>query len=68
MKPDRNKINIEMAKKKWNVPQLAKAYGVSGARMNIILNSKNLTSVCHKDDIHNLEKLPEIFNHLYSRF
>ena len=46
MKPDRNKMNIEMAKKKWNVPQLAKAYGVSRARMNVILNSQNLTSAC----------------------
>ena len=46
MKPDRNKINIEMAKKKWNVPQLARAYGVSGSRMNVILNSQNLTSAC----------------------
>ena len=46
MKPDRNKINIEMAKRKWNVPQLAVAYGVSRARMNIILNSQSLTPAC----------------------
>ena len=46
MKPDRRKISIEMAKRKWNVPQLAEAYGVSRARMNIILNSQNLTSAC----------------------
>ena len=46
MKPDRNKINIEMAKKKWNVSQLATAYGVSRARMNIILNSQQLTPTC----------------------
>lgn len=46
MKPDRNKINIEMAKKKWNVSLLATAYGVSRARMNIILNSQQLTPTC----------------------
>lgn len=46
MKADRNKIDIEMAKKKWSVPQLAKAYGVSRARMSVILNSQNLTPAC----------------------
>lgn len=46
MKPDRRKISIEMAKRKWNVLQLAEAYGVSRTRMNIILNSQNLTSAC----------------------
>lgn len=46
MKPDRNKINIEMAKKKWNISHLAAAYGVSRARMNIILNSQSLTPAC----------------------
>lgn len=46
MKLDRNRIDIAMAKRKWNVPQLAEAYGVSRARMNIILNSQNLTPAC----------------------
>lgn len=46
LKPDRNKINIEMAKRKWNVSKLAVAYGVSRARMNIILNSQSLTPAC----------------------
>lgn len=46
MKTDRCKIDIEMAKKKWSVPQLAKAYGVSRARMSVILNSQNLTPAC----------------------
>ena len=35
-----------MAKRKWNVPQLAEAYGVSRARMNIILKSQQLTPTC----------------------
>lgn len=47
MKSDRNKINIEMAKKKWNVPQLARAYGVSGSRMNVILKEE-LSSILHQ--------------------
>lgn len=46
MKTDRNKIDVAIARKKWTIPQLAKEYGVSRARMNIIINSQNLTPVC----------------------
>lgn len=43
---NRNKINIAMARKKMSVPTLAKIYGVSRTRMNVILNSKAVTPVC----------------------
>ncbi len=46
MKLNRDKINIQLAKKKWTVTDLAKAYGVSRSRMNIILNSQLVTPVC----------------------
>ena len=46
MKTDRNKIDVAIARKKWTIPQLAKEYGVSRARMNIIINSQNLTPAC----------------------
>ncbi len=46
MKLNRDKVNIAMARKKMNVTDLAKAYGVSRARMNVILNSQVLTPVC----------------------
>lgn len=46
MKLNRDKVNIEMARKKMTVVTLAKAYGVSRARMNVILNSQFVTPVC----------------------
>lgn len=46
MKLNRDKVNIAMARKKMTVVDLAKAYGVSRARMNVILNSQVLTPVC----------------------
>ena len=46
MKLNRDKVNIAMARKKMNATDLAKAYGVSRARMNVILNSQVLTPVC----------------------
>lgn len=46
MKISREKINIELARKKMTVAALAEAYGVSRARMNVILNSQVLTPVC----------------------
>ncbi len=46
MKVDKNKIDIAIARKKLTIPQLAKEYGVSRSRMNIIINSRNLTPVC----------------------
>ncbi len=41
----RNKINIQMAKNGLNVTKLAALYGVSRSRMNVIINSRNLTPV-----------------------
>ncbi len=46
MKLSRDKVNIAMARKMMTVTDLAKAYGVSRARMNVILNSQVLTPVC----------------------
>ncbi len=43
---DRDKVNIELARKKMTVTQLAEKYGVSRSRMNIILNSQSITPVC----------------------
>lgn len=46
MKISREKINIELARKKMTVAALAESYGVSRARMNVILNSQLVTPVC----------------------
>lgn len=46
MRLDRNKINLQLAKRKWTVVKLAEAYGVSRARMNVILNSQVITPIC----------------------
>ncbi len=46
MKLSREKVNIAMARKKMTVVDLANAYGVSRARMNVILNSQVVTPVC----------------------
>lgn len=43
---NRDRINIVLARKKMSVTTLAKVYGVSRARMNVILNSKVITPVC----------------------
>ena len=43
MKIDRGKLSIALARKTMNVTQLAKTYGVSRGRMNIILNSREIT-------------------------
>lgn len=45
MKLDRKKIDICRARKKMNVADLAKAYGVSRARMNVILNQREVSVV-----------------------
>lgn len=45
MKISREKINIEMARKKMTVKQLAEAYGVSRARINVILNQREVSIV-----------------------
>lgn len=46
MELNRSKLMLAMARAGINVTQLAKAYGVSRARMNIILNSRRITYVC----------------------
>lgn len=46
MNLSREKVNIVMARKKMTVTNLAEAYGVSRARMNVILNSRNISTVC----------------------
>ncbi|MCI8607129.1 MAG: helix-turn-helix transcriptional regulator [Hungatella sp.] len=39
----RNKINIAMTRKKMSYTAMAEIYGVSRARMNVILNSKKVS-------------------------
>ena len=46
MKLNRDKVNIAMARNKMSATDLAKAYGVSRARINVILNSQSLTPIC----------------------
>lgn len=45
MKISREKVNIEMARKKMSVKALADAYGVSRARINVILNQREVSVV-----------------------
>ena len=45
MELSREKINICMARKQMTVQQLANAYGVSRNRINIILNSRTVSTV-----------------------
>ena len=46
MRMSRKKVNIALARKQMTVTELAKVYGVSRARMNVILNSQVVTPVC----------------------
>ena len=46
MKLSSEKIEIARARKSMTVSQLADAYGVSRARMHIILNQREVTTVC----------------------
>lgn len=46
MRLNRSKVDVAMARKKMTVVQLAETYGVSRARMNVILNSQVVTPVC----------------------
>lgn len=46
MRMSRKKVNIALARKQMTVSELAEAYGVSRARMNVILNSQVVTPVC----------------------
>ncbi|MCM1175757.1 MAG: helix-turn-helix transcriptional regulator [Blautia sp.] len=45
MKISRDKINICMARKKMTVQALANAYGVSRARINVLLNQREVSTV-----------------------
>lgn len=45
MKLSREKIELHRAKKCCTITDLAQAYGVSRARMNIILNQREVTPV-----------------------
>ena len=45
MKLNRDKINICMARNKMTVQKLADAYGVSRARMNALLNQREVSIV-----------------------
>lgn len=45
MKISREKINIELVRKEMSVTALANAYGVSRARMNVILNNREVSTV-----------------------
>lgn len=45
MKISRDKVDIYRARKKKSVANLAKAYGVSRARMNVILNQREVSVV-----------------------
>ena len=42
---DRKKIDICLAMNKMSVTDLAKTYGVSRARINVILNQREVTSI-----------------------
>lgn len=46
MKISREKTNIAMARKKMGVKDLAEAYGVSRARINVILNQREVSVAC----------------------
>lgn len=41
---DRDKINLAMARKNYNISRLAETYGVSAQRMRIILNSRSVST------------------------
>ena len=45
MKISREKINLQMARKKMTVKQLAEAYGVSRARIHVILNQREISVI-----------------------
>lgn len=46
MKLNRIEVNVIMARKELTVAKLAKKYGVSRARMSVILNQREVTPVC----------------------
>ena len=46
MKVSKDKIDIARANRCMTITALAKAYGVSRARLNMILNQREVTVVC----------------------
>ena len=46
MKLSSEKVKIARVAKQMSVAQLAKVYGVSRARMNVILNQREITVLC----------------------
>ena len=46
MKINREKINLQMAKKQMTVATLANKYGVGRARMHVILKKEKVTPIC----------------------
>ena len=46
MELNRESVNLALARKQMSITQLAKEYGVSRARINVILNSRSITNVC----------------------
>lgn len=45
MKISRNKINLQLARKRWTIQRLADAYGVSRSRINVLLNQREVSTV-----------------------
>ena len=46
MRLNREKVDLAMARNCMTVTDLAENYGVSRARMNVILNSQKITPLC----------------------
>lgn len=46
MKLSREKTDIALARKRMTITELSKQYGVSRARMNVILNQQKVTPLC----------------------
>lgn len=46
MKLSRDKIDIALARNSLTITNLSERYGVSRARMNVILNMREVTPVC----------------------
>ena len=45
MKISRNKINLQLARKRWTIQRLADAYGASRSRINVLLNQREVSTV-----------------------
>lgn len=45
MRLDRHKVDLHRARNKMSVAELASAYGVSRARMNVILNQREVSVI-----------------------